>query len=75
MVKSENVGVMIMVLGAWWLAVGQFFSNEVDAIATGIILLVLGVQIIWNEIKEYYVFKSNENPSGRVKSTGEQEEI
>lgn len=75
MVRSENVGVMVMVLGAWWLAVGQFFSNDVDAIATGVILLVLGIQLIWNEIKKYYVFKSDEDPSGRIESPGEQKEI
>lgn len=75
MVKSENVGAMIMVLGAWWLAVGQFFSSNIDEVATGIILLLLGLQLIWNEIKKYYVLKSNEDPAGRIKSAGEQKEV
>lgn len=75
MVKSENVGAIIMMLGIWWLAVGQFLSNDVDAIATGVILIVLGLQLIWNEIKKYYVFKSDEDPAGRIKSAGEQKEV
>lgn len=75
MVKSENIGVLLMVIGAWWLAVGQFFSSDVDMIGTGVILLICGAQLIWNEIKKYYVFKSDEDLSGRAKSPGEQEKV
>lgn len=71
MVRSENLSVILVVLGVWWLALGKYAVQELDVVATGVILVVIGVLVLWNELKKNYVFKSNESSPGRTEGSEE----
>jgi hypothetical protein len=71
MVRTENLAVILLVLGVWWIALGQYAIEYLDVITSGILMIAISLMLLWNEIKKDYVSKSNENSSGRIKRSEE----